>query len=703
MNINGDFFSVKKSEYNDRQLECIFDCVNKLEEIDEKPLMMLGKIQSGKTKAFIGVISLAFDNGYDLAVVLTKNSNALAKQTTARMQQEFKDFRDDDMLNIFDIMCVPSSLTRYELDQKMIIVVKKQHKNLPRLMAFIEQYALSENKKCLIIDDEADFSSIGFEKDSETEAFDLKKIASQINDLRLKLTCRFIQVTATPYSLYLQPEEIDLNNDKVIKPIKPAHTVIVPSGEGYIGGEYYFSVEKDSLSEYLFCNIDPKELEIIKSSDRRRFKEEDILMSNKVLGLRTAIINFITGGCIRILQNGGTARGKKNKYSFIFHTEIQKASHARQENLISDLMVKLEEEVKNNTLYINNLIKESYENLIQSVERYEFQIPEVVQVIDLFKKSVKEEWITKIVVNSENDIDTLLDNDGQLKLRTPLNIFVGGQILDRGITISNLIGFYYGRRPNKMQQDTVLQHSRMFGYRSEKDLAVTRFYTTLDLYERMRKINEFDTKLREDFEDGKVADGVIFISQDNNGKIIPCSPNKILLSKTHVVKPGQRILPVGFTTLCKTKIIKYNNNIEKILRGNNDDNLIGEFSITKLEAIEIIENIYETLVIENELTVDKDAFISIIKYLSTEKVSIVARTNRNISKHRKGRFYSDVPDNLDDRKPARDLAINEPSLILLKQNGNKEEFGWNDAEFWWPIIIVQENMNTAVYSNDLKI
>ena len=48
--------------------------------------------------------------------------------------------------------------------------------------------------------------------------------------------------------------------------------------------------------------------------------------------------------------------------------------------------------------------------------------------------------ITK--VNSDNDIKNLLDDEGQLKLRTPLNVFIGGQILDRGITINNLIGFY---------------------------------------------------------------------------------------------------------------------------------------------------------------------------------------------------------------------------------------------------------------------
>ena len=38
------------------------------------------------------------------------------------------------------------------------------------------------------------------------------------------------------------------------------------------------------------------------------------------------------------------------------------------------------------------------------------------------------------------------------KLRTPLNIFIGGQVLDRGVTLANLIGFYYGRRPNKFNR-----------------------------------------------------------------------------------------------------------------------------------------------------------------------------------------------------------------------------------------------------------
>ncbi|MDY3358784.1 MAG: hypothetical protein SOY04_00035, partial [Clostridium celatum] len=113
MILNGEFFSVKSEDYNDKTYNCVVQAVEKLEEIGDKPLMMLGKIQSGKTRSFIGVISLAFDNGYDLAVVLTKNSNALAKQTTARMKDEFREFKDEDIIEIFDIMCMPPSMSQF--------------------------------------------------------------------------------------------------------------------------------------------------------------------------------------------------------------------------------------------------------------------------------------------------------------------------------------------------------------------------------------------------------------------------------------------------------------------------------------------------------------------------------------------------------------------------------------------------------------
>lgn len=699
---NGEFFSVKKKEYSEKTLECIRTAMNKLEEIGDRPLMMLGKIQSGKTKSFIGLTSIAFDNGYDLAVVLTKNSNALAMQTTARMIQEFKEFKDDDIIEIFDIMCMPPDMKKYELEKKIIIVVKKEKNNLPKLLKFIHDYALNEQKKCLIIDDEADFCSIGYDKNRDTEEFDLRKIASQINDLRLKLTCKFIQVTATPYSLYLQPETINLGKDKEIRAIKPADTVLVPAGEGYIGGDYYFDREKYPLGEYLYSSIAPNELEIIKSSDRRRFKEEEVLTSDKVKGIRAAIINFIIGGCIRILQNGGNPRGKKNKFSFIIHTQIAKAAHKRQENIISELLEKLEVEAKNDSELLNKYIEDGYDVLKESVLEYGFEMPSIDEVKEFTKRAITEQWISKSIVNSENDINALLDDEGQLKLRTPFNIFIGGQILDRGITISNLIGFYYGRTPQKMQQDTVLQHSRMYGYRRKEDLAVTRFYTTIDLYDRMSKINDFDSKLREDFEQGNFEKGVVFISKDENGRVIPCSPQKIMISNTQVLKPGKTTTPIGFQTGYKTYIKKDIEEIDNILKANNSGKLDGKFKLSKEDACKVISLIYKTLEIESKSCIEEKAFIALINYLSTDSVNIYCGTNRNISRLREtSRYYSDMPYNRDnDLRQAKEMATKEPTLMLMKQNGYEEK-GWRGSEFYWPVLVTPKNVDTAVYTSEL--
>ena len=92
---------------------------------------------------------------------------------------------------------------------------------------------------------------------------------------------------------------------------------------------------------------------------------------------------------------------------------------------------------------------------------------------------------------------------------------MGGNILDRGITIPNLISFYYGRNPKTMQADTVLQHSRMYGNRERRDLAVTRFYTSRAVYDRLYTINTLEgSPLRNAFETGAHDAGVVFIQSD---------------------------------------------------------------------------------------------------------------------------------------------------------------------------------------------
>ncbi|WP_250674116.1 Z1 domain-containing protein [Paraclostridium ghonii] len=696
MNLSGKFYKkrVDSNEYTMEQRKCIEESIQVLEVLKKEPLMMLGKIQSGKTKTFIGTIALGFDNGYDLSVVLTKGTNALSQQTLSRMKYEFK----GENVRIFDIMSMPSNLSPFELKQKMIIIVKKEKNNLTRFKDFIETYPLKSNKKCMIIDDEADFASIGFEK--KNEVFDIRRIAADINEIRGNLDeCRFIQVTATPYSLYLQPETFQLGVD--IYPIKPAHTVLVPSGKGYIGGDYYFNHEENPLAQYLFKEIDQKEFDILKNSDRRVFKEEEVLTHKKISGIRKAIMNFIVGGTIRLLQNGGDEFDENNRYSLIIHTEIAKNSHTRQEDIISALVYKLKELINNDIDTLDKLILESLVDLNESIESYGFDRIDA----EILKQEVYtaiNERMNISVVNSENEVKNMLDERGQLELRTPLNIFVGGQILDRGITISNLIGFVYGRRPQKMQQDTVLQHARMFGYRKREDLAVTRLYTTKHLYNQMAKINEFDSVLRKDFEEQKNKEGVIFIRRDSLGKIIPCSPNKIMLSKTHILKEHRRMLPIGFTPKCKSKITPIVNKIDKIILNENlDHKKTSEFTVKKEIACDIIDLIYKTIDLDDNYSVDRETMLSLINYLSKGKVHLVVREGRDTKKYTPGagRLMNSPDNGTQDGIPAKKMAIDDPSLILIKQNGKSDkEYGWSGAPFWWPVLVTPQNVKSTVYA-----
>jgi hypothetical protein len=98
-----------------------------------------------------------------------------------------------------------------------------------------------------------------------------------------------------------------------------------------------------------------------------------------------------------------------------------------------------------------------------SVARFLVTEPSFEGVLREVNEALIQEMVVVSTVNSDKDVEELLDSTGQLQLRTPMNIFIGGQILDRGITIGNLTGFFYDRNPKSFQQDTVLQHSRMYG------------------------------------------------------------------------------------------------------------------------------------------------------------------------------------------------------------------------------------------------
>ena len=60
-----------------------------------------------------------------------------------------------------------------------------------------------------------------------------------------------------------------------------------------------------------------------------------------------------------------------------------------------------------------------------------------------------------------------------------------------------------------------------------------------------------------------------------------------------------------------------------------------------------------------------------------------------------------MPYNRDnDLRQAKELAHKEPTLMLMRQNGLKDN-GWMDAEFYWPVLVVQKNVPKAVYTSEV--
>jgi len=693
-------------------MEKIVDQILSKETSFKKPGVLLGKIQSGKTRAFIGVIALVFDNEYDVVIVLTKGTIALAEQTYKRLKKDLNDFIDEDQLKIYDILHMPNNLPKYILHQKLVVVSKKQTDNLEHVIKLLEEvYPDLAKKKVLIIDDEADYASIGFHKDSETDEIQLNKIASQIDSLRQEVkTSTFLQVTATPYSLYLQPEELATANSEVFMPVKPAFTVLLPTFKGYVGGDFYFGEngDFDPLASFVYEEVEIDELEILHNEDRRSFKIEDSLVSKRISMLRKAIMNFIVGACIRRIQQTKNSE-RLQKYSFVVHTEHSKVRHDWQESIVNSLKEKLTEGARTGSSELQSLIRDSYDDLNRSLVFVNSLVPSYEEVVTSVREVLNDDYLIVNKVNSEKDVHEMLDDNGQLMMMTPLNIFIGGQILDRGLTIENLIGFYYGRRPNKYQQDTVLQHSRMYGNRKLEDLAVTRFYTAPAIYEVMKRINEFDLALREAFEKGSQNAGVIFIRKDPQNKIKPCSPNKIMLSTITTLVPFRRLLPIGFQTDYKTKTRQILDELDsKIAECQPEINLGNPFLLDLLNASWIIDIINKMLKFEDGFKWDTKAFKASMEYLSKNstnlehkgKIWCLIRRDRNLSRIKADGTFSDAPDTTTtEGTVAKQAAKDIPILMLFRQNGLEEQ-GWRGSPFWWPVLMAPENTRTVIFASD---
>jgi hypothetical protein len=704
-----DYYARLKSYRNDDDAlaGCIARVMNQLESNNtsgDRPGMLLGKIQSGKTRAFVGAIALAFDRGFDIALVLTKGTKTLSAQTVSRLSADFREFIDEDEVMVLDIMKLPQ-LTRSEMRRKMVIVAKKQARNLDKLIDFVKAHETQRNRKVLLVDDEADLASIRFVPEPDDGGVKQGTIADQIDELRrLVKDVAFLQVTATPYSLYLQPEDYENaanGANYVFKPKRPAFTELLPIHNGYVGGDDYFGkFEDDDPRSRLIVEVSSQEQDALRKPDQRRISPERVLDSPNTVGIRRAIVTFVVAVGVRQWQQR-EAGDKPRKYAMIIHNDTQRSAHAWQDQVMKWIFEAITKAAEERPGDLRPLFDEAFNDLTASVEADGGAMPGRDEAFDIFIDALQSDDIVIEKINSDQDVMKLLDEKSELKLRTPYNIFVGGNILDRGITIPNLIAFYYGRNPRTMQADTVLQHSRIYGNRDRRDLAVTRFYTSRSVYDRLYTINEFENALRKAFETGAHDRGVVFIQSDDTGRVRACAPNKVRLSDVVTVSSSSMLLPTDFQTRGGSAMAAIQTKLEKLVKPEWRDT--GEFvPVDRKTALAIIDQIEQSMEFDS-VEFEWDAMRSLIDYYTDEnhggdgKLLILAETGRRLSRAGSGDKSGRSILGTALRSKVLDVPRKKPALILLQQEGGRD-LGWTAHHFWWPVFAAPTDAEPCVFA-----
>jgi len=418
--------------------------------------IVIGKVQSGKTSNFISVLALAFDNGYDIAIVLGGNTLNLLKQNASRISSAFS--VDTEKLTVLKTndnktLINPARIKDFiENGRKVIIVGLKHNKHIDQIAEIFDNEFLAD-KSVLIVDDEGDQATLN------TRAYQQSISTTYASVLNLKSKLKshcFLSVTATPQANILI-EAFDT--------LSPDFGELVYPGEGYCG-----------LQEFHGENADRYIKEIPES-------EPNLLDGMGVPeSVYQAMALFFVGNAIR------RSRGDMGTHAMLIHPSQKKFDHRVVEQKIQSILDEWKSKAKTRLAgkkdisynSLKNLLKAAYASFVSDgVICHPFDDLEN-QILDRIKQCSPV-----LICNSE-------ENASENAELYKTNIFVGGNLVERGITFKGLAVTYITRRAKgKSNVDNTEQRARWFGYKA-KYLDVCRVFTTRDIKDDFASILEHD-------------------------------------------------------------------------------------------------------------------------------------------------------------------------------------------------------------------
>lgn len=275
--------------------------------------LILGDVQSGKTRTYIALMHKAVDCGYKLIVVLTSDNEDLRRQTQKRIDTDFIGYHNGEQVGVgkyLSMAKVPriSPLTNdndfgkdyagafknvarptWNAIAPYVAVVKKNASVLSKFNKWLKNPEFDSDLPVLVIDDESDYASVNSSKPEDAP--------TRINGLIRELTIissrtSYVAVTATPFANIFIDDEIEED----LFPRDFIHILQSPSD--YIGAKKLFG-DMDSQPKGSPCvqELDEEDLETwLPVTHKKTF---DIVDPELHEAVKYAIDCFIIACCLR--------------------------------------------------------------------------------------------------------------------------------------------------------------------------------------------------------------------------------------------------------------------------------------------------------------------------------------------------------------------------------------------------------------------
>jgi hypothetical protein len=483
-----------------------------------------------------------------------------------------------------------------------VILLKKNQSILRKWIYKLSNVENSSMEPLLLIDDEADAASLNTQVNRNKTSTINKLIKELINS---SVSSLYLQTTATPYANLLLNDKSGMKPDLLLN-FKP--------GEKYLGGDFFYGESSTSF-------------ELIDENDGIGLldKNQSVLPN----GIKRSLFYFISQ-CIIIRRGNGLVS------NFLIHPSHKISDHLIVSNKINSIITDLIKNFSSNP--------ESWLILFENLNQNQ---PNSIEEVIFILKNLKLH-----IINSENEAT---------QFNTGLNIIIGGNSLGRGLTIPQLNTCYYVRNPKAPQADTVLQHSRIFGYDRNKSLS--RIFLTKSLLMRFRGISKsIDV----------IHDSIIKNNINHLKFILPKGLNatrkNVVDNSTFINISGGVNYFLQDSSEVKTDVI--------------DDYLskVDNESICSLDWTISLLN----LIISEDSLLDKfKTCLELLKETNHTSVKVYIRNNRSISKNT-GTLLSP-----DDRLLSHQNS-EETTLFLYRLNGELEK-GWSNKPLWIPNLKFPNN------------